>query len=308
MKLLLSKFLCFTGIWMILASISELLFYEVHIDSGFYILFLLYGLYGYLMLLLISKYDIRNFAWFFITWSIFGFLIEWWLVGILYESLPFSLIWTSLAWHALISIVLFFYFFRKIFLEGSYKKIFLYSVFLWFLLWLWASYSWNAWWELASGEILFEWRTPWIYISQLFFWYTIFLLWHIMYDYCGKSIKHIWAWEEKMIYWLVGLSFLMWNGIIYFPYSLVLIPLVYICYTSLWKSVKLWWDKDILMLQKVPENRYLTSIIIPIIASFVYIWMYAYNIEIEMNAAYFLLWGFLSLYLFFNSLYKLYKA
>jgi len=303
MKQLFSRILLFWSLGMILASVSELFFYPVEIDYWFYWFILLYWLYAYFTFLLLSFYKIKSFAWMFIAASIFWFLIEGWLLGVLYESLPFSLVWTSLAWHTLISWVLFFYIFRKKLISKSYSKALLYNIFLGALLWLWGTYSWNAVEIVWSMEILFEWKSVSEYAFQVIIAYTVFIFGHILYERGITSLSNVSSLELKIVAWVVALSFLAWNAILYFPFSLILLPLIYGCYIALKKSRHLAIDDTIFVPEKISISKYITTLIIPATSILIYAIFFYYKIELEMNALYFTVWWIISVYLFLKFIY-----
>jgi hypothetical protein len=65
-----------------------------------------YSLTGYAVLAVISIFRVRRPAGVFLAGAVFGWLVEGVVVGTTYENLPFSISFTGLAWHALISFVI----------------------------------------------------------------------------------------------------------------------------------------------------------------------------------------------------------
>ena len=63
-----------------------------------------YSLAGYAALAAISLFRVRRAAAVFLAGAVFGWLAEGVIVGTTYESLPFSISFTGLAWHALLSV------------------------------------------------------------------------------------------------------------------------------------------------------------------------------------------------------------
>lgn len=310
MKILFQKLAVFIAIWMILSSVWETLFYSVEITWEYILLFVIYGLYWYFMMYLLYYYKISSFAGLFLAASIFWFLLEGGFVGILYEYLPFSLVWTSLAWHTLISVVLFWYYFRKIMLWKSLKKKLLYNSFLWILLWLWGTYSWSASEIWNSWEVVFNWIIPQIYISQIIIWYVLFVFWHMIYERSVKSMQNTSKKEWYIILTLILISYIIWNGILYFPVSLLLPVLIILSVMLLSREknkTNLWISHDI-DTQVIKNNDYFITLMIPIFTGIIYMSFYYYRIELEMNAFYFLTGWIVSIYLFIKScLYMLKK-
>ena len=309
MKILFQKLAVFIAMWMILSSVGETLFYSLDITWEYILLFVIYGLYWYFMMYLLYYYKISSFAGLFLAASIFWFLLEGGFVGILYESLPFSLVWTSLAWHALISVVLFWYYFRKIMLWKSLKKKLLYNSSLWILLWLWGTYSWSASEIWNSWEVVFNWMIPQIYISQIVIWYVLFIFWHMIYERSVKSMQYTSKKEWYIILTWILISYIIWNGILYFPVSLLLPVLIILSVMLLSKEknkTNLWISHDI-DTQVIKNNDYFITLMIPIFAGIIYMSFYYYKIELEMNAFYFLTGWIVSIYLFVKSCFYMLK-
>lgn len=311
MKNILYKIWVFVSLWLILSSISETLFYEVNITWEYYIFILLYGLYGYTFILLNHYYKVASFAWLFISACIFWFLIEWGLVGVLYEALPFSIIWTSLAWHVLITVFLFWYYFRKIMLEASVKIKTLYSVFLGLILWLWWPYSWSAWEDPLTREVSYSWTiSPAEYGLQIIFWFLLFLLGHYIYERCIDSMKQTSNKELYIVGSLVLLSFIIGNGILYFPFSLILIVLIAPCWYLVKKNYKAS-NKIFTSSQdtkKISLSSYIISLLIPVVTIGSYYIFFISELGIEMNVLYFTVGWLISLYLLVKSSIKLMRA
>ena len=190
----------------------------------------------------------------------------------------------------------------------SLKNKILYNSFLWVLLWLWGTYSWSGREDELSGEVTFDWVVPEEYISQIVIWYVVFVFGHMLYERTVYTMKNINKKELYFIWWVVFLSFVIWNGIIFFLFSLVLLPLIYLCLHYLKKdptsSHIITHEIDI---KNIPCIQYLISLLIPLMAGGVYYLFYLYKIEFEMNVLYFVVGWIISVYLFFKSLWQLWK-
>ncbi len=91
------------GLGLILAAASELMFWPVPMReigplAG------VYGLAGLLAFLMVERAGARGLAAMIVAGGIFGLTIEGVIVQQVYLHLPFSLVWTPLAWHALLSV------------------------------------------------------------------------------------------------------------------------------------------------------------------------------------------------------------
>jgi len=77
-------------------------------------LILAYGVFGYVFLLALRLFQVRSFAGLFLAAAVFGFLVEGSVVPVLYMTLPFSIAWTSLGWHALFTVSTGFFLYRRV--------------------------------------------------------------------------------------------------------------------------------------------------------------------------------------------------
>jgi len=74
---------------------------------------LAYSLMGFVFLLLVSYFKVKNIWALFLAGAVFGWLGEGIVVQTTYESLPLSISFTALAWHALITVWIGWYAIRK---------------------------------------------------------------------------------------------------------------------------------------------------------------------------------------------------
>ena len=82
---------------------------------------LAYSLSAYVFLRLVSYFRVRNIWALFLAGAVFGWLTEGVIVQTTYESLPLSISFTGLAWHALITVWLGWYAVRKALLSSSMR-------------------------------------------------------------------------------------------------------------------------------------------------------------------------------------------
>ncbi len=74
---------------------------------------LLYSLLGYILLTLIARFRVSGIWALFLAGAVFGWLAEGLVVQTAYDSLPLSISFTGLAWHALISVCVGWYAVRR---------------------------------------------------------------------------------------------------------------------------------------------------------------------------------------------------
>ncbi|PVA06085.1 hypothetical protein [Thalassorhabdomicrobium marinisediminis] len=111
---LLAALLRIGGLGAVLAALSELWFYPVTLTGHSLALVLFYGPLAYTAWLAAARCGIATWAGGVWAACLFGFLIEGVPVTVLYEAVPFTIFWTSIGWHAVISVALGLWAFRWI--------------------------------------------------------------------------------------------------------------------------------------------------------------------------------------------------
>ena len=130
------------GLGLITVTWSELWFYPVDRENlaG---LTAVYIAAACLLVAFLDRYPERGLAGLFVAAGLFGFVIEGVPVPILYEAVPASILWTSISWHALVSVMVGWvatsWLLRKPPAEAA-----LWFVALGLLLGLWQSWAWPA--------------------------------------------------------------------------------------------------------------------------------------------------------------------
>lgn len=92
---------------------------------------LLYGVFAYIFLIIVEMFRVRNIWAIFIAGATFGWIGEGIVAMTLFGGeipLPYSISWTGLAWHALISVLIGWYYLRKILQENAYRKTIYFSL------------------------------------------------------------------------------------------------------------------------------------------------------------------------------------
>lgn len=109
MKNIAQRLLATFGLTVATVSISEAAFWgrwrpEDSIAS-YLELVLIYMIPVWLTRVAIEKWRLNDHRLLFVAGALFGWMVEGVLVAATYEALPFSVSWTALAWHALLSVV-----------------------------------------------------------------------------------------------------------------------------------------------------------------------------------------------------------
>lgn len=85
--------------------------------------YIVYALFAYIFLILLYWSGASNIWEVFLLGAIYGWVIEGLFVQTVYENLPYSISWTSLAWHALITIIWGFYLVYQSAVRENYYRV-----------------------------------------------------------------------------------------------------------------------------------------------------------------------------------------
>jgi hypothetical protein len=83
----------------------------------------LYALVSYLVLRVLRRYPVREPASLFVIGAGYGWLVEGTVANTVYLALPFSIAWTALAWHALLTVVVGWYALPRALQRGGPKAV-----------------------------------------------------------------------------------------------------------------------------------------------------------------------------------------
>ncbi|MCB9814834.1 hypothetical protein H6784_05500 [Candidatus Nomurabacteria bacterium] len=315
LRSLMAKFFLLLSIGFIFVAISEFWFYQLPSDSGYTEVLLAYGIIGYAFLILLSHYQVWNFKGFFLAAAVFGFLVEGVPVPTLFTILPFTIVWTSLAWHALISVAIFWYYFRIIMTKTVWWRKISFMVALGLFLGAWNTYMWNIVETTGGGATVQKFPTEWfsttIFADQFLTGFALFLLGHIIFQFAYPKALPILHREKIIVAVIITFFFVAGSLLNMFPFSLTLIPLLLICHLALKKhqqsndlvNTKTNHITETFSYLKLSWLDYLYTLLIPIVAIGTYDLMYTYKIEIEMNVLLILTAGPVSVILFLKALW-----
>ena len=112
-KRVLPRLLLFVGGGIVTLAWCEFAFYRG--EQGVFLpaMVLVYGFGCYLFFVVLVRTSAPYRHGLFLAAGLFGFVIEGVVVPVLYDTLPFSIVWTSLAWHGLISVLFCLVVFRR---------------------------------------------------------------------------------------------------------------------------------------------------------------------------------------------------
>ncbi len=210
------------GLGAVLAAVSEVWFYPITLEPRAVWLCLFYGLFAYTVWLVIAQTKVSTWAGAFWGACLFGFCVEGIPVPVLYEAVPFTILWTSIAWHAIISVALGLWMFRVLMARCSI---------LMQLMCLSLSGVYLGAWSVELWSLQIE-GDPWTWVptatvaTQMLVGWVMFVLGHIALDLSQRMST------VPMRYELVGFAimsaamFVLGPLIVFFPMSVLLPVLV----------------------------------------------------------------------------------
>jgi len=103
-----------------------------------------YGLFAYVFLIVIDRFEVRTLAGLLLAGSIFGWATEALVVAIVYEAPPVSFIWPSVSWHALVDVVVGWFALRLAMRRLAWPWLALLFAGLGVVWAFWASWTWDS--------------------------------------------------------------------------------------------------------------------------------------------------------------------
>jgi hypothetical protein len=279
------------------ATGSELWFYPVELAAGFALTVLVYGLVGYLCWLYVLRYRVSTLGGLYLIAALFGFLIEGVPVSVLYAQLPFSLVWTSLAWHASLTIGVGFYLYRQEMTGDSVWRAGALNAAIGGGLGLWNGYTWTAV-ESTGGEVDFVFVGTGSFAAQFLLGWGLFVTGHVVFERVIRPGRDVSDVEFGSVAGIVAVAWLLGQFLLVFPLSLVLPVLVGLVTLLLGRTVG---EGDGGRVHRelygpIPPGRYVLSGLIPLVAIGVFQAINTYQVGVEANVWLILTAGPLSVY------------
>lgn len=197
------------GLGLLTIACSELWFYHVDLRWDLWQVWLLYGIASYLMIAMMRLYRV-GWPGAVIAAGLFGIVIEGVVVPVLYEAPPLTILWTSLAWHGLLTIGCGLFGFRAV----ARKPLIAIPVFAvaGCVLGVWLNFMWVA----EQGPIVLD-----AFVMQVLLAYGMFIVGHVVLDAVSDAP---WTPNRTEIYVLWVLNIAVWAllwGLPLFPVSLL---------------------------------------------------------------------------------------
>lgn len=296
----------------ILANGYILVFYSEHLfwahiradDSlkNWMTAWLAYSLLAYLFLFVVDHFRVRSAAALFLAGAVFGWLTEGVVVQTTYESLPLSISFTGLAWHALISVMVGWYMVRRALQGKSWLRVFGLACLIGLIFGLWAV----CWWLEPDGKVssLTEFSIFALTITALV------MTAYFVADWCA-SVPIVW---NRWISAGISICFLLYFVFIAVPAApvalLVLPPLLALAYLGLRRNRSI--QPEGSMLDPHPDSprlrNYLALIGLPLTSILFYAWALAVHFQFQFNWVLYLITTPLGFVAFVAALYRIWRS
>jgi len=236
-----------------------------------------YVLFTYPFLALLSHFNVRSLSGLLLAGAIFGWATEGLILPIVYESIPISFMFPSIGWHALIDVMLGWYFvrlgMRHLGIVGNgVMFVILGAAWGMWATWFWGGAEADAMAPLAPGDFSL------LVIVSSGFW----LLGMVLADrFCEVEFR-----VNKWEFGGIGMIYIVLVPLIAFPYlplSLLIVPFVALTVLALWAGRNhAGGDKILEKLHGVrpPLWSYLMALLTPLTAALVYPWFFANEIQV----------------------------
>ncbi len=239
--------------------------------AGFYTLF------TYPMLALLSHFNVRTLSGLLLAGAVFGWATEGLTIPIVYESIPISFVFPSIGWHALVDVMLGWFFVRLAMRRLGPLGNGVMFVILGALWGMWATWFWGVT-EVDAMAPLSPTDFALVAAVTSGFW----LLGMALADHFGAVEFKVNKWEVGVL----GLIYLVLVPLIAFPYlplSLLIVPVVALAILALWAGRNHSGGKTIL--ERLHETRpsrwsYLMVLLTPATAVLVYPWFFANEVQV----------------------------
>lgn len=296
----------------ILASGYILLFYSEHLfwahirpDDSFknwVSAWLVYSLLAYLFLFVVDHFRVRSAAALFLAGAVFGWLTEGVMVQTTYESLPLSISFTGLAWHALISVMVGWYTVQRALRGKSWLRIFGLASLIGLIYGLWAV----CWWFEPDGKVssLTEFSVFTLSISALV---TIA---YLVADWAAAVPLR---WNRWLIVGIVicFLLYFLFIAVPAAPVALLVLPvLLGLVYLGLRRNRSIQPEGSMLdpRSESSPLRNYLALIGLPLTSILFYAWALAVNLQLQFNWILYLITTPLGFAAFVAAIYRILRS
>jgi hypothetical protein len=269
----------------------------------FLITWIAYCLLGWILLDLVKRFKVASFAPLFLCGAVFGWVDEGVVVDTLYGNstnlLPFSVSFTGLSWHALLSIGIGWYLIGKALTEEKPTRTALISLAVGIGWGLWA-----VWWPAELGK---EANTSvWGFVSHALPCSILFLLAWLVFGLARPD----WFQSSRVatvVLWGMVVAVFLSARVSARPYAaLILPPLLAVCYLCLRRNSRMELRPDVLdgMLGRIRPRSVIILLLIPLTAIAVYALFSSLKLHVPTNVALYVITMPLGFWFFFRSVWE----
>ncbi len=258
-----------------------------------------YSLLAYIFLRLVSYFRVKGFWALFLAGAVFGWLAEGVIVQTTYESLPLSISFTGLAWHALITVGIGWYAIRKVILSPNIWSGIKLSSLIGLIYGFWAI----SWWVEPDGRI----SSVSEFAIFTFITTTLVILAYWMANWSSSTPMKWNRWTTVVISILFVLYF-FFVTVPASPIAIIILPvLLGFAYWGLRQNQILESEGSFLdtLTGRVPLRNYIGLIGLPITSTIVYALAMSINLRVHTNWILYIITTPLGFILFIISFYKL---
>ncbi|MEM8502452.1 MAG: hypothetical protein AAF716_04795 [Cyanobacteria bacterium P01_D01_bin.1] len=302
------------GVGAILVAFSEVLFYQVPDDVDMIALWLLYSLMVSPFLSVFTRADFVLSPSTVLAGASFGFLAEGLLVSELFLYLPFTLLWTSLAWHLSVSVALGLCVFAKSILEGRTGRSLIKTSLLGAYLGAWNSYMWAVRAVPDNADVSFDWSRTGGFVEQLPEGVAFLGIGMLLMFFSKQQFSDDYGIVEKIGLGAIVTIFAVGQLPINFPFSLILpfMLLLNMKADSVRRNDKAFCQlaaqRDFVSFLPFLKSLVLHCSVLTLWTLGIYLLLSTYRIGIEMNVIHILAFGPYGLYLWGKALMSSFRG
>ena len=266
-----------------------------------------YFMAAWFFLLTIDYFKINTIWGLFLAGAYYGWILEGIFRQTMYSNFPFYISWLGLGWHALISVLFVYYFFRKSMIELNRKNIVIFSISIGVL---WGVFQ-AGWAQVTSI----------IESATIFFAYSLAITLIFMLAVFGAAYFYTDEFKpgiKELSLFSIILIIIYFFDVVYYLAALILIPILYFLnYYALNRHRKAHVEENsylkLLNDQETIENysistqillNYLTLLLIPVIASVTYLLFINLKITTSLFGGIFVVLTFAGFLMYIVSYFK----
>ncbi len=196
---------------------SECLFWTRPTETflgGYVVGWLLYTFLTFVLFTVVRRFRVRSLGALFLAGSVYGWLIEGVIMQTMYDAFPWQLSFTGLSWHALITVMIGWFYTRSVLFENRPVKTLLLACGLGVFYALW---SFNAW--IQTGEV----TSLSVYAAFAFISTSLLVISYAVLDKLPVPISQPGRWEIAGPAVLLGVYY-VGVTVVSRPISLVILP------------------------------------------------------------------------------------